>query len=135
MTKQGVEIKPGRQNQIPDSGVKMNFPGQAIFDEFQIQEHLKSEQIDQKNIARVIAGNTGKDSDVVEKNMHDRKTLNPNEAKDYGLVNEIKSEFFPAVAEFLSIGEPIQQKPIQIRQQVTQAGNFTRSADLDIVTI
>ena len=63
-------------------GVKMNFQGQASFDEFQIHEHLKSVQIDQKNIARVIADNTGKGSDVIEKDMHDRKTLNPNEAKD-----------------------------------------------------
>lgn len=116
-------------------GVKMNFQGQASFDEFQIHEHLKSLQIDQKNIARVIADNTGKGSDVIEKDMHDRKTLNPNEAKDYGLVTEIKSELFPADAEFVSIGEPIQQMPIQIMQQVPQAGNYTRSADLDIVTI
>ena len=61
--------------------------------------------------------------------------IGPNEAKDYGLVNEIKSELFPLDAEFTSIGEPIQQKPIQVMQQVPQAGNFTRSADLDIMTI
>lgn len=116
-------------------GVKMNFQGQLSFDEFQIHEHLKSVQIDQKNIARVIADNTGKASDVIEKDMHDRKTLNPHEAKDYGLVSEIKSELFPADAEFFSIGEPIQQMPLQIMQQIPQAGNFTRSAALDIVTI
>src|SRR4030042_1857489 len=51
-------------------GVKLNFQGQASFDEFQIHEHLKSLQIDQKNIARVIADNTGKGSDVIEKDMH-----------------------------------------------------------------
>ncbi len=116
-------------------GVKMNFQRQASFDEFQIHEHLKSVRIDQKNIARVIADNTGKGADVIEKDMHDRKTLNPNEAKDYGLVNEIKSDLFPIDAEFMSIGEPIQNSPIQIMQQVPQAGNFTRSADVDIVTI
>ena len=117
-------------------GVKMNFQGQASFDEFQIHEHLKSIQIDQKNIARVIADNTGKGADVIEKDMHDRKTLSPSEAKDYGLVHEIKSELFAADAEFMSIGEPMQYgMPIQLMQQVPQAGNFTRSADLDIVTI
>lgn len=117
-------------------GVKLNFNGQASFDEFQIHEHLKSVQIDQKNIARVIADNTGKGSDVIEKDMHDRKTLSPTEAKDYGLVHEIKSDLFPVDAEFISIGEPMQQQiPIQLMQQVPQAGNFTRSADLDIVTI
>lgn len=116
-------------------GVKMNFNGQASFDEFQIHEHLKSVQIDQKNIARVIADTTGKASDVIEKDMHDRKTLSPTEAKDYGLVHEIKSDLFPIEAEFISIGEPIQQMPIQLVQQVPQAGNYTRSVDLDIVTI
>jgi len=116
-------------------GVKMNFQGQASFDEFQIHEHLKSVQIDQKNIARVIADNTGKGAEVIETDMHDRKTLNPNEAKDYGLVNEIKSQLFPLDAEFVSIYEPIQQQQIQMLQQVPQSGNFTRSADIDIVTI
>jgi len=116
-------------------GVKMNFQGQASFDEFQIHEHLKSLQIDQKNIARVIADNTGKGSDIIEKDMHDRKTLNPNEAKDYGLVHEIKSELFPMDAEFVSINEPRQQMPMQIMQQGPQAGNFTRSSHIDIVTI
>lgn len=116
-------------------GVKMNFNGQASFDEFQIHEHLKSVQIDQKNIARVIADNTGKGADVIEKDMHDRKTPNPTEAKDYGLVHEIKSELFPANAEFISVNEPIQQNAIQMIQQVPQAGNFTRSTDIDMVTI
>ena len=116
-------------------GVKLTFQGQMILDEFQLHEHLKSVQIDQKNIARVIADNTGKGADVIEKDMHDRKTLNPNEAKDYGLVTEIKSQLFPADAEFMSIGEPLQQMPFQFMQQIPQAGNFTRSADLDIVTI
>lgn len=104
-------------------------------DEFQIHEHLKSVQIDQKNIARVIADNTSKGSDVIEKDMHDRKTLNPNEAKDYGLVHEIKSELFPMDSEFISIGEPVQQGPMKIMQQIPQAGNLTRSANIDIVTI
>ena len=113
----------------------MNFQGQASFDEFQIHEHLKSVQIDQKNIARVIADNTGKASDVIEKDMHDRKTLNPIEAKDYGLIHEIKSELFPIDAEFYTIGEPMQQMPMQVVQQVPQTGNFTKSSDLDIVTI
>ena len=118
-------------------GVKMNFSGQASFDEFQIHEHLKGVQIDQKNIARVIADNTGKGSDVIEKDMHDRKTLNPIEAIDYGLVHEIRSELFPIDAEFVSIGELINQgpMPIQIMPQAPQAGNFTRSVDIDIDTI
>ena len=76
-------------------GVKMTVVGQNNFDEFQMQENLKSLQIDQKNIARVIADTTGKPSDIIEKDMHDRKTLNPSEAKDYGLVHVIESRLFP----------------------------------------
>ncbi|OGS19046.1 MAG: hypothetical protein A3J83_05330 [Elusimicrobia bacterium RIFOXYA2_FULL_40_6] len=117
-------------------GVKMGFQGQANFDEYQIHEHLKQVQIDQKNISRVIADNTGKGSDIVEKDMHDRRTLNPTEAKDYGLVNEIKSELFPIGAELVCIGEPIQQGiQIPLIQQQPQAGNFTQSVDLNIFTI
>lgn len=116
-------------------GVKMNIQGKASFDEFQIHEHLKSVKIDQQNIARVIADTTGKGSDLIEKDMHDRRTLNPNEAKDYGLVHEIKSELFPMGAEFISIGEQRVPAPAQIIRQIQQASNFTRSANLDIVTI
>ena len=41
-------------------GVKMNLHGHAAFDEYQMPQHLKQVQIDQKNRARVIADNTGK---------------------------------------------------------------------------
>lgn len=140
-------------------GVKMNFSGQAVFDEYQIHEHLKQVRIDQKNIARVIADNTGKSADVLEKDMHDRRTLNPNEAKDYGLVHDIKSELLPIDAEFVSIGEPMPrgsipimpqgpipimpqgpipimpQGPKPIMPQGPEGGNFTRSVDIDIVTM
>lgn len=108
-------------------GVKMNFQGQVSFDEFQIHEHLKSVRIDQKNIARVIADTSGKRTDDIEKDMHDRRTLNPTEAKDYGLVHEIKSELFPLNAEFISIGEPIQYAASSYMQQAPKQTNFTRS--------
>jgi hypothetical protein len=116
-------------------GVKMNFSGHAAFDEYQIHEHLKQVQIDQKNIARVIADTTGKGADVIEKDMHDRRTLNPTEGRDYGLVHDIKSDLFPVDAELACIGEPLQQNQLLAVQQVPQAGNFTRSVDLDIVTM
>ena len=116
-------------------GVRMNFSGNTSIDEFQLHEHLKSVQIDQKNIARVIADTSGKGSDAVEKDMHDRRTLNPQEAKDYGLVHDIKSELFPVGAEFLSIGEPVQQPtPPNPVQHVPQESNFTRPIEMDIVT-
>jgi hypothetical protein len=48
----------------------------------------------------------------------------------YGLVHKIESKLFPIEAEFISIGEPIQQIPSQGIQQIPQSGNFTKSFDL-----
>ena len=115
-------------------GVKMNFQGPASFDEFQIHEHLKSVQIDQKNIAKVIADTSGKGIDVIEKDMHDRRTLSPTEAKEYGLVHDIKSELFPLNAEFISIGEPMQYAAPSFIQQTPKPAGFTRTIGPDVVT-
>lgn len=90
-------------------GVKFNINGQISMDEKQIEEHLKSLIIDQQNIARVIADTTGKPMHRIEEDMHNRTTLNPNEAKDYGLVHEIKSDLLPLDADLIVIGEPRQQ--------------------------
>src|SRR3990170_1782885 len=65
-------------------GVRFNIQGNASFDEMQLQEHLKSVNIDQENIARVIADTTGKALYKIEEDMNSRTTLNPNQAKDYG---------------------------------------------------
>ena len=103
-------------------GVKFNINGQISMDEKQIEEHLKGLKIDQQNIARVIADTTGKPMHKIEEDMHNRTTLNPQEAKDYGLVHEIKSDLIPLDADLVVIGEPIQQNPMiqmpQIIQQV-----------------
>lgn len=116
-------------------GVRFNIRGNASFDEKQIEEHLKSLKIDQHNIARVIADTTQKPAHKVEEDMNNRTTLNPNEAKDYGLVHEIKSELFPIDADLSVIGEivgPGSQGPFQITLPPGQA--YTRSADLDYGT-
>lgn len=116
-------------------GVRFNISGNASFDEKQIEEHLKSLKIDQHNIARVIADTAQKPAHKVEEDMNNRTTLNPSEAKDYGLVHEIKSELFPIDADLSVIGENIaqpQQAPFQITMPVVQA--FTRSEDLDYGT-
>lgn len=90
-------------------GVRLTFNTGANVDEKQLEEHLKSVKIDQLNIARVIADNTGKSTHKVEEDMNNRTTLNPNEAKDYGLVHQIKSELFPLDAELYTVGELIAQ--------------------------
>ena len=116
-------------------GVRFNISGKASFDEKQIEEHLKSLKIDQHNIARVIADTAQKPAHKVEEDMNNRITLNPNEAKDYGLVHEIKSELFPVDADLSVIGENVgqqQQAPFKMTMPVVRA--FTRSDDLNYGT-
>ncbi len=117
-------------------GVRFNFSGNASFDEKQIEEHLKSLKIDQQNIARIIADTTQKPPHKIEEDMNNRTTLNPNEAKDYGLVHDIQSNLFPIDADLSVIGENIQQIPQGIPFGITipTVQAFTRSQDLDVGT-
>ncbi|MGA3280126.1 MAG: ATP-dependent Clp protease proteolytic subunit [Smithella sp.] len=118
-------------------GVRFNFNGSASFDEKQLEEHLRSVKIDQTNIARIISDTTGKPLHKLEDDMNNRITLNPTDAKDYGLVHEIKSALFPIDADLSVIGEimphlPHGMPPFGITLQPAQA--YTRSADMDIQT-
>jgi ATP-dependent Clp protease, protease subunit len=91
-------------------GVKFNINANSSLDEKQMEENLKSLKIDQSNIAKVIADTTGKSLLKLEEDMNNRTTLNPVEAKEYGLVHEIKSELFPLDADLTTIGETINQQ-------------------------
>ena len=114
-------------------GVRFNIQGTASFDEKQLEEHLKSVKIDQENIARVIADTTEKPLHKIEDDMSSRTTLNPTQAKDYGLVHEIQSSLFPAGADLAVVGEQMQQGRPQIAQGTAPpAQAFTRSRDLDV---
>jgi ATP-dependent protease ClpP protease subunit len=95
-------------------GVKFNIAGNISLDEKQLEEYLKGLKIDQQNIAQVIADTTEKARDKVETDMNNRTTLNPNEAKAYGLVHEIKSELFPSDAHMVTINE-LSQNPQTIQ--------------------
>lgn len=86
-------------------GVKFNIQGGASFDEKEMEEHFKSLKIDQLNIAKVIADNCKKQTEEIEKDMNERTTLNPTEAKTYGLVHNVKSSLFPVDAEIEVIRE------------------------------
>jgi ATP-dependent protease ClpP protease subunit len=105
-------------------GVSFNFQGSASFDEKMLDEQLKGLQIDQSNIARIIAFTTKKTEGEIKTAMHERTTLSPEEAKAYGLVTEINDVLMPANAEFYSIGEfdgeqpqmsPFMMQPIQFQ--------------------
>jgi len=84
-------------------GVQCNFQQPTILEEKQLEERLKGLQIDMGNIARVIADTVKKDKDQVLQDMLNRTTLYPEQAVEYGLVHEIKSELFPINSEVISI--------------------------------
>ena len=92
-------------------GVSAQFPQPTSLEEKQLEERLKGLRIDLQNIAKVIAANTGKSQDEVFQAMLDRTTLNPDEAKAWGLVHEIKVELFPSGAEVISIQYQDQPPP------------------------
>lgn len=91
-------------------GVSAGFHNERL-EEKQLEERLKGLKIDIENIAKVIAINTGKTVQDVTDAMLERTTLNPDEAKAWGLVHEIKSELFEAGSEVISIQH--QEKPSQ----------------------
>lgn len=110
-----------RRYSVPHSrflihGVKMNINGSLSVDEKQLEEFLKSLQIDQRNIAKVISDTTTKTIEQIEKDMHNRTTLNPEEAIAYGLTHEIKSDLLKADIETLIISEPQKDQPLAIEQ-------------------
>ena len=72
-------------------------------EEKQLEERLKGLKIDIENIAKVIAANTGRSVPDITNAMLERTTLNPEEAKAWGLVHEIKPELFETGSEVVSI--------------------------------
>lgn len=91
-------------------GVNINFPQKVSLEEKQLEEKLKGLKIDIENISKVIAANTGKSIEEVTNVLLERTTLNPDEAKSWGLVHEIKSELFEVGSEVISIQLQQQQK-------------------------
>jgi len=83
-------------------GVSAGFQNERL-EEKQLEERLKGLKIDLENIAKVIAANTGKTVQDVTDAILERTTLNPDEAKAWGLVHEVKVELFEAGSEVISI--------------------------------
>jgi len=69
--------------------------GTVSLREKDLEEHVKSVKIDGENVARVISDTTGKNISQVEDDMQNRTTLNPKQAKEYGLVTEIDPSLYP----------------------------------------
>ena len=93
-------------------GVSCGFLNESL-EEKELEERLKSMRIDSENIAKVIAMNSGMGVDEVVKIMLDRTTLNPEEAKDRGIIHDIKTELFDQGDEVISI----MFQPMAIPQQ------------------
>lgn len=89
-------------------GVIANFQNESL-EEKQLEERLKGLKIDAENIAKVVSANTGKTVQEVTNAMLERTTLNPDEAKAWGLVHKIKSELYEIDSEVISI--QFQQPP------------------------
>lgn len=97
----------GKRLSVPQArfllhGVSAGFRNERL-EEPQLEERLKGLRIDIENIAKVIAENTGKTLDDIAKAMLERTTLNPDEARSWGLVHDIKSELFEPGSEVISI--------------------------------
>ncbi len=87
-------------------GVAISFSQGMSLEEKQLEEKLKGLKLDIENIARVIAANTKKSKEEIIQAMLDRATLNAEEAKEFGLVHEIKTELLETGAELIAIDQP-----------------------------
>jgi len=94
-------------------GVSAQFRGEQNLDEKLLEERLKGLRIDMENIAKVIAANTGKNAKDITDAMIERTALNPEEARSWGLVHEIRSELFEAGSDVIAI-QAQQQPPPQL---------------------
>ena len=88
-------------------GVAAQFGANTQLEEKQLEERLKALRIDTENIARVISDTSGQPLPDVVAAMLERTTLNPEQAKAWGLVTEIRSELVPEGAQVVTI----QDKP------------------------
>jgi len=84
-------------------GVSAGFQQNERLEEKQLEERLKGLQIDLRNIGRVIAAHTGKSDAEVYQAMLDRTTLDPEQAKQWGLVQQIQTELVSEGQEIISI--------------------------------
>lgn len=105
----GVVVFCGGTNRlsVPEArfllhGVSANFQNERL-EEKQLEERLKGLQNNVENIAKVIAANTNKSVQAVRDAILERTILNPEEAKAWGLVDDIRTELFEEGSEVISI--------------------------------
>jgi ATP-dependent Clp protease protease subunit len=84
--------------------ISFNIQGNASFEEKKLNEIINGLKLDRENIAKIIAENCKKKTEEIEKIMFEGKTYNPEEAKSFGLVTDIKEKLFEEGEEIIGIG-------------------------------
>jgi ATP-dependent Clp protease protease subunit len=84
--------------------ISFNIQGNVSFEEKKLNEIIKGLKLDRENISKIIAENCQKEQEDIEKIMFEGTTYNPEEAKSFGLVNEIKEKLFEEGEEIIGIG-------------------------------
>jgi len=99
----GAERRSVPQARFLLHGVSVGVQKDQRFEEKQLEETLKSLRIDLTNIARVVAANTGKTEKDVYDAMVERTTLDPEQAKTWGLVHKVQAELLTGDEELIAI--------------------------------
>ena len=83
--------------------VTWTYVGTVSVPEDQMEENVKSLRQDTENIANIIAKNSVKSKNEVLEDMRNRTNLNPEQAREYGLVHEIKNDLIPDDATIFQV--------------------------------
>jgi len=83
--------------------VAFNILEKVSFEEHQLIEKLKSLQIDSTNIARIISTACGKPEKEVSALMSARTTWDPEQARAFGLVHDVRADVVPVGAKVIAI--------------------------------
>jgi ATP-dependent protease ClpP protease subunit len=88
-------------------GIGFDVNAQTRFDEHILDEKIKGLRIDRETIANIISDACGvkKKAKDVDTDILSNTVLNSQEAIEYGLVHEIRTELFPQATEVISITE------------------------------
>ena len=84
-------------------GISYDVAKPARFGEKALDERVRSLKMDRENMAGVIADSTGKPLAAVQSDILEATVLNSEQALQYGLVYEIRSELFEKGARILEI--------------------------------
>ena len=84
-------------------GISYDVAKPARFGEKALDERVRSLKMDRENMAGVIADSTGKPLAAVQSDILEATVLNSEQALQYGLVHENRSELFEKGARILEI--------------------------------